>query len=105
MRKSPPLFTSKGEWSVLLVYPVKKAEGCFGVAIPRSLFPQSTLRNRLRRQIREAVRLLKKEEHLSLGDKMTRRDLLIRVQKRIFPPFAAIRKEMETHLRQFERLR
>ena len=105
MRKNPPLLTSKGEWSVLSVYPVKKVEGRVGIAIPRSLFPQSTLRNRLRRQIRETVRLLKKEEHFSLEDKMMRWDFLIRVQKRISPPFTAIRKEIEAHLRQLERSR
>ena len=104
MRKDPPLVISKGEWSKLSVYPLKKREGHVGIAIPRSLFPQSTLRNRLRRQIREAVRLLKKEKGAILEEKMTGREFVIRVQKKTLPPFKLVRKEIEEHLEQLETL-
>lgn len=95
-KKAPPLLTSKGEWSVLSIYPIKRREGSIGVAIPRILFPRSTSRNRLRRQIREAIRLLQKEKGMFTMKR--EHNLLIRVQRGgKSPSFRMIQKEMKTH--------
>ena len=79
-------------------------EGGIGVAIPRALFPHSTSRNRLRRQIREAVRILSKERKTTLQRQMIQQDLLIRVRKGGHPSFKMIQDEMKGHLEQLKSL-
>lgn len=99
-KRPPPLFTSKGKWSNLFIYnKLGSEEGNFGISIPRALYPNSTSRNRVRRQIREAVRLFQKEEGKPAGGA---KGFLIRVKRKEKWTFQAIRQEIENHFRQLE---
>ncbi|MBI4436724.1 MAG: ribonuclease P protein component [Candidatus Omnitrophica bacterium] len=71
-------------------------QGSIKIAVPRALFPLSTARNRLKRQIREAIRL----SHQEKG-----KDILIVVKKRGAPSFGAIQKELCAHLKNLGILR
>jgi len=89
-KRNPPSYTTQGEWFVLSVYPTKNKQGKAKIAVPRALFPLSTSRNRLKRQIREVIRLSHEEAE---------KDLLIIVKKRGTPSFGAVQKEILTHLK------
>jgi len=88
VRRENPLFISRGEWFHLSAYP-KKKWGKIHIAVPRKLYPLSTSRNRLKRQIREVSRRFVDEEQ----------DFFITVHKKGSLPFAVLRREVEAHFK------
>ncbi|MFH1857746.1 MAG: ribonuclease P protein component [Candidatus Omnitrophota bacterium] len=104
MKRGSPLLTSKGDWSQLSVFLGKKTGRSVGVAIPRALMPHSTSRNRLRRQIREAIRILAPlGSKRGLAPEKKKYYYLVRVKKQEKTlTFKKIQEEMQAHFRRME---